>query len=161
MRTQLNDLRTRLIQQKQQMMSELAASEESGGSSSSRTENARTATAKNPAPDATTKSRTIVVTSTGDDGPGSLRQALAMAADGDTINITAMGTIALVRGELIVDKSVNIRGPGKTHGSVSGNGASRVFHIMPGTTVTISGLDRKSTRLNSSHIQKSRMPSSA
>ena len=26
---------------------------------------------------------------------------------------------------------------------------------------TISGLDRKSTRLNSSHIQKSRMPSSA
>ena len=31
----------------------------------------------------------------------------------------------------------------------------------PGSKVTYNGVDRKSTRLNSSHIQKSRMPSSA
>ena len=35
----------------------------------------------------------------------------------------------------------------------SGAGKSTMLHV--------SGLDRKSTRLNSSHIQKSRMPSSA
>ena len=33
--------------------------------------------------------------------------------------------------------------------------------VDPATAGEISGTDRKSTRLNSSHIQKSRMPSSA
>ena len=33
--------------------------------------------------------------------------------------------------------------------------------VVRGTVVLPHGLDRKSTRLNSSHIQKSRMPSSA
>jgi hypothetical protein len=84
--------------------------------------------------------RTIVVHSTADDGPGSLREALAIASDGDKINIVVEGTITLTSGELVVNKSVTIRGPGKTHGSLSGNGASRVFHIMPGATVTLSSL---------------------
>ena len=84
--------------------------------------------------------RTIVVHSTADDGPGSLRQALRLARDGGTINIRARGTITLTSGELIVDKSVTIRGPGAANLAVSGNNTSRVFHIMPGTTVTISGL---------------------
>ena len=40
---------------------------------------------------------------------------------------------------------------------------ARMDALMRGhdTTVTIVAIDRKSTRLNSSHIQKSRMPSSA
>jgi hypothetical protein len=84
--------------------------------------------------------RTIVVHSTADDGPGSLRQALRLARDGGTINIRVRGTITLASGELVVDKSVTIRGPGAANLAVSGNNASRVFHIMPGTTVTISGL---------------------
>jgi hypothetical protein len=84
--------------------------------------------------------RTIVVQSTADDGPGSLRQALLLARDGGTINIRARGTITLTSGELVVDKNVSIRGPGAANLAVSGNNASGVFHIMPGTNVTISGL---------------------
>ena len=43
----------------------------------------------------------IVVTNTNDSGPGSLRQALADANDGDTIDATGVsGTILLTSGEL-------------------------------------------------------------
>jgi fibronectin-binding autotransporter adhesin len=87
-----------------------------------------------------TLAHTIVVTNTADDGSGSLRQALALAANGDTINITAKGTITLTSGELLVDKSVTIRGPGATKLIVNGTAASRVFHIAPATSVAISGL---------------------
>ncbi len=84
--------------------------------------------------------RTIVVHSLADDGPGSLRQALLLARDGGTINIVTRGTIALTSGELVVDKSVTIRGPGSRDLAVSGNHASRVFHIKPSKTVKISRL---------------------
>jgi hypothetical protein len=83
---------------------------------------------------------TIVVHSTDDDGPGTLRHALAIASDGDKINIVARGTITLTSGELVVDKSLTIRGPGKANAGVSGNGTSRAFHVTPGTTVSIEGL---------------------
>ena len=83
---------------------------------------------------------TIAVTSTADSGPGSLRNALVLANNGDTINITAKGTITLTSGELVVAKSVTIHGPGAAKLSVSGNSASRVFHVTPNTIVTISAL---------------------
>ena len=38
---------------------------------------------------------------------------------------------------------------------------SAVTHVKPGDRVTVNVEDRKSTRLNSSHITRSRMPSSA
>jgi hypothetical protein len=83
--------------------------------------------------------KTITVHSTADDGAGSLRQAIASASNGDKINIVVNGTITLTSGELLVDKSLTIKGPG-THGIISGNNASRVFHITPGTTVTLDSL---------------------
>ena len=83
---------------------------------------------------------TITVTNTNDSGPGSLRQALANANDGDTINFAVTGTIALTSGELLVDKSVTISGPGAATLAVDGNFKSRVFHIGSGKTVSISGL---------------------
>jgi hypothetical protein len=86
-----------------------------------------------------TLAKTITVHSTADDGPGSLRQAIAGASDGDKINIVANGTITLTSGELVVTKSLTITGPGP-HGAVSGNGASRVFHITPSTAVTFDSL---------------------
>src|SRR3954452_8405809 len=55
---------------------------------------------------------TITVTNTNDSGPGSLRQALADANDGDTINFAVTGTIGLTSGELVIDKSITIAGPG-------------------------------------------------
>ena len=47
------------------------------------------------------RSATITVTNTNDGGPGSLREALAVANDGDTIDATGVsGTILLTSGEL-------------------------------------------------------------
>ena len=42
---------------------------------------------------------------------------------------------------------------------IAGNGSTP--HLAGEIFKTMTGADRKSTRLNSSHIQKSRMPSSA
>jgi hypothetical protein len=83
---------------------------------------------------------TITVTNTNDSGSGSLRQALADANDGDTIDFAVSGTIGLTSGELFVDKSITISGPGAKNLAVDGNAKSRVFHIGTGEIVTISDL---------------------
>src|SRR6266513_5755231 len=83
----------------------------------------------------------IPVSNTNDSGPGSLRQALAIANDGDTIDATGIsGTISLISGELLVNKSVTINGAGADVLAVDGNAAGRVFFIAASETVTISGL---------------------
>jgi hypothetical protein len=86
---------------------------------------------------------TITVVNTNDSGAGSLRQALAGAVDGDTINFNSSlngQTIVSTSGELEVDKSVAISGPGADRLTVNANHASRVFYIASGKDVTISGL---------------------
>src|SRR5213079_1159227 len=83
---------------------------------------------------------TIRVINTNDSGPGSLRQALADASDGDTINFAVSGTIGLTSGELLVAKSITISGPGAENLAVNGNAKNTVFHIVPGETATISDL---------------------
>jgi hypothetical protein len=85
---------------------------------------------------------TITVMNTNDSGAGSLRQALADANDGDTINfdVAVTGTITLTSGQLLVNDNVTVSGPGANVLAVSGNAASRVFVINPGKTVAISGL---------------------
>ena len=84
----------------------------------------------------------IVVTNTNDSGSGSLRQALVDANDGDTINFDSSlngQRITLTSGQLSVDKSVTINGPGADNLAVDGNAQSRVFGVSS-KTVTISGL---------------------
>ncbi len=83
---------------------------------------------------------TITVINTNDSGPGSLRQALVDANDGDTIDFAITGTIGLTSGELLVNKVLTISGPGAENLAVNGKAKSTVFHIAPGETVTISGL---------------------
>jgi len=89
---------------------------------------------------------TIFVTSTESTGAGTLREALASAADGDIIDATGIsGTITLLpdfltSSQLGVTASVTILGPGPANLTVDGNGTSRVFRIFPGRTVTIEGL---------------------
>ena len=85
---------------------------------------------------------TITVTNTNDSGSGSLRQALADANDGDTIRFAVTGAIQLTSGELVIDKSVTIGGPGPDSLAVSrtSNTQFRIFHVMPGQTVSIQGL---------------------
>src|SRR5438093_5127182 len=83
----------------------------------------------------------IIVTNTNDSGPGSLRQALAIANDGDTIDATGIsGVITLTTGALLVNKSVTINGAGADVLAVDANMSSRVFQIpVSGETITISG----------------------
>jgi hypothetical protein len=85
---------------------------------------------------------TITVTNTNDSGPGSLRQALAVANDGDMISFAVTGTITLTSGGLVIDKSVTISGPGADRLSIDGNHAAlqSVFSTVPDKTATISGL---------------------
>ena len=82
---------------------------------------------------------TILVTNTNDSGPGSLRDALAVANDGDTIDATGVsGTILLTSGELQINHNVTINGPGAQNLAVNGNAAFRVFENFA-SDVTISG----------------------
>jgi predicted outer membrane repeat protein len=82
----------------------------------------------------------ITVTNTNDSGPGSLRQALANANNGDTINFAVTGAISLTSGGLGITKNVTISGPGAHQLAVNGNQALFVFGVFPQRTVSISGL---------------------
>src|SRR5690242_2891852 len=58
---------------------------------------------------------TLTVTNTLDSGPGSLRQAIVDAQDGDTIDFDASlrgRSIVLTGGELAIDRDITIDGPG-------------------------------------------------
>lgn len=86
----------------------------------------------------------IIVTNTNDSGPGSLRQAIADAASGDTIafddSLTGE-TITLTSGSLSISgKDIAINGPGAENLTISGNSATRVFTIRGNAGATISGL---------------------
>lgn len=91
---------------------------------------------------------TLLVTSTADSGPGSLRNTIDAANPGDTIEFSSSiygQSIILTSGELLLDKNVTISGPGSsqmevTRSAAVGTPAFRIFNIAPGLTVTIQGL---------------------
>src|SRR6476661_9794381 len=72
---------------------------------------------------------TITVTNTNDSGAGSLRQALAVAHDGDSITFAVSGTITLTSGALVVTKNVTISGPGADQLSIVGIPLQSVFSV--------------------------------
>ena len=58
---------------------------------------------------------TLIVINTNDSGPGSLRDTLAAANDGDMIQFDAAlngQTVTLTSSELVIDKNITISGPG-------------------------------------------------
>jgi predicted outer membrane repeat protein len=81
----------------------------------------------------------ITVTNTNDSGAGSLRQALAVAHDGDRITFAVSGTITLTSGALGVVKNVTISGPGADQLSIVGMQFQSVFFAGV-KAATISGL---------------------
>jgi hypothetical protein len=83
-----------------------------------------------------------LVTNKADNGPGTLRSALATAANGDLIrfSLATPATILLVSNELFVQTDVSVIGPGPGSLIIDGNSTNRVFHIASNTVVCISGL---------------------
>ena len=74
-----------------------------------------------------------------------MRQALADATDGDTINFDPSlngQTITLTTAELAIDNDVTILGPGPNLLTVARSSQTqfRVFHVMPGHDVTVEGI---------------------
>jgi CSLREA domain-containing protein len=73
------------------------------------------------------------------DSDCSLRDAIAVAISGDTINFNVTGTITL-SSLLDVQKNLTITGPGSASLTLDGNNATRIFNIGLNQTVEISGL---------------------
>jgi len=84
---------------------------------------------------------TLTVTNTNDSGPGSLRDAIAAAAPGDTIELSVSGTITL-SSTLTITRDLTIHGPGASSLAISGNGSVLVLDvpIASGATVQVSGI---------------------
>jgi Ca2+-binding RTX toxin-like protein len=92
---------------------------------------------------------TLTVTTIADSGAGSLRNAIATAAAGDTIVFAASlanQTITLTSGQIEIapGKNITIDGSGAPGLAISGNNASRIFLVNSNvnfiTTATISNL---------------------
>jgi hypothetical protein len=81
----------------------------------------------------------LTVTNTNDSGAGSLRQALAEAGPGETINLPA-GTYTLTSAPLKLTKSVTISGAGSSATILSSGGAFRVLEGTGPLDATISDL---------------------
>jgi len=90
------------------------------------------------------------VNSTADDGPGSLREAIANATPGEIIGFAVNGVITLTSGELLINQDLTILGPGADtlviQRSLAPNTPDfRIVNVEVGT-VTISGLTLKNGR---------------
>ena len=83
-----------------------------------------------------------IITTTNDDGTGSLRWAIRTAPPGSTITFEASvkGLIALTSNDLSFTKSLTIRGPGAPILAISGGKSSHIVRVLPGITVTLSGM---------------------
>jgi hypothetical protein len=88
---------------------------------------------------------TDMVMNSNDSGAGSLRNAIANASAGDTIEFNmssghVTSPITLTTGELDITQNLKIVGPGPSSLTISGNSASTIFSVATGVNVTISGL---------------------
>ena len=86
-----------------------------------------------------------LVSNSNDSGAGSLRNAIANASAGDTIefNMTAgfvTSPIVISNAELTISQNLKIIGPGPGELSIDAENSSTVFHVSSGVSATISGL---------------------
>jgi hypothetical protein len=93
------------------------------------------------------KTAPLTVTTTADSGTGSLRDTIAGAADGDTIQFDPAlngQTITLTSDELVIDRDITLNGPGPNLLTVAKTPSLPpyfgIVHVMPGRIVVIKGL---------------------
>lgn len=87
-----------------------------------------------------------IVTNSNDNGDGSLRNIIGCATAGSNVTFISSllnQTITLTSGEIDINKNLTIHGPGMLNLSISGNNTSRIFHLLPGYTFTVTGLTLK------------------
>ncbi|MFN8526938.1 MAG: choice-of-anchor Q domain-containing protein [Chloroflexota bacterium] len=78
----------------------------------------------------------------------SIFDAITAAAPGDTIAFQngLAGTLTLVSGELPINKTLTIAGPGAKVLAISGNNASRIFNVAGGVALTVTDLTLRNGR---------------
>ncbi|QEG36894.1 choice-of-anchor Q domain-containing protein [Bythopirellula goksoeyrii] len=74
------------------------------------------------------------------DGDISLRDAIALAPAGETIDFSVTGTIDLTLGQLTIGQNLTVTGPGANNLTINAGGSSRVMRVTGTTTTNISGL---------------------
>jgi len=75
----------------------------------------------------------LAVTDCGDSGgPNQLRQVIAAASSGDTINIGACTITLTVASPMIINKSLTINGAGAQQTIIDGGGITQIFNISTG-----------------------------
>ena len=80
------------------------------------------------------------VTTTEDGGAGSLREAVALAAPGETVSVPS-GTYVLKLGELVIEKDLTLAGAGAGSTTIEADGEFRVIDVTKAAQkVTISGV---------------------
>jgi beta-glucanase (GH16 family) len=85
----------------------------------------------------------LVVTNLDNGGPGSLRDAVALIADGGTITFApslAGDTLALTSGQLTIDSSVTVDASAAAPVTISAGGTSRVLEVSAGAVVAMNDL---------------------
>ncbi len=84
------------------------------------------------------------VTNLNDNGPGSLRDALQNANDGDVIDLTGLSGTIHLQSTLSISDAVTITGPGSSILSISGDNTTSIIEMYDGLedgqTLTITGL---------------------
>ena len=84
---------------------------------------------------------TLPVTITADAGAGSLRAQIAASISGDTVAITATGTISLTTGEILISgKNLTITGPGANSLTITTNATTANLAMTLGDNFTIRSL---------------------
>jgi hypothetical protein len=106
------------------------------------------------------------VTNTDDSGPGSLRNALTSASNGDTVSIPA-GTYVLTSGPIQLSTNLKLVGEGEGQTTISGSGAHQIFTtaaggptetlramtLTGGNAATLGGAVRATGRLTLDHVE--------